>query len=118
MPYRALSRVRLSCKHNWHCLRHHPLGELAGSLGDLGTIFVSTSVRSLTVGSQGTLLPILIAMTAAGSISITSTLVFSGIWNILSGTVFGVPVVVLDNQSTNLCLNSRFLSIEAVIMTN
>lgn len=102
MHYRALHHVKHSFKHNWHCLRCHPLGELAGSLGDLGTIHrIASSVPSLTVGLQGTLLPILIAMTTAGSISITSTLVFCGIWNLLSGTLFGVPIVVLDNQPIN-----------------
>jgi hypothetical protein len=77
MHNRGLHHLRQSFRNNWHCLRRNPLGELAGALGDLGT-----------------LLPIMVAMTAQGTISLPSTLIFSGIWNVLSGTLFGVPVVV------------------------
>lgn len=68
-----------SFKHNVQTLKDNPLGEIAGSLGDLGT-----------------LLPLMTALTAGGSISLTSTLIFSGVFNICSGAFFGVPIVVSD----------------------
>lgn len=72
-------------RHNVHTLRRTPLAELSGSLGDLGT-----------------LLPLMIAMAMNGSIDLPSTLVFSGITNILTGVVFGVPLPVsLELQLTN-----------------
>jgi len=43
---------------------------------------------------MGTLLPLLTAMTAAGSIDLTATLIFSGTFNFLSGAIYGVPIVV------------------------
>ncbi|KAI7907856.1 uncharacterized protein BX663DRAFT_12969 [Cokeromyces recurvatus] len=51
--------------------------EISGSLGDLGT-----------------LLPIMMSLAISGQINLTSTLWFTGIWNILSGICFGVPVCV------------------------
>ncbi|KAF3933154.1 hypothetical protein ABW19_dt0206061 [Dactylella cylindrospora] len=63
--------------YNWKMAFDNPLGEVAGSLGDLGT-----------------LLPLLTAMAAAGTIDPTSTFIFSGLWNIVSGSLFGVPIVV------------------------
>ncbi|KAK6332559.1 hypothetical protein TWF730_004219 [Orbilia blumenaviensis] len=63
--------------YNWKMVFDNPLGEVAGSLGDLGT-----------------LLPLLTAMAAAGTIDPTATFIFSGIWNIVSGSLFGIPIVV------------------------
>jgi len=77
MRHPLLSHVHKSFQNNWECLLSNPLGELAGSLGDLGT-----------------LLPVMVAMSVAGAISLPSTLIFSGIWNVLSGSLFGIPVVV------------------------
>ena len=51
--------------------------QISGSLGDLGT-----------------LLPIMISLSLAGQIDLTSTLWFTGFWNILSGLFFQVPVCV------------------------
>ncbi|RUS14836.1 hypothetical protein BC938DRAFT_477185 [Jimgerdemannia flammicorona] len=53
------------------------LQELSGSLGDLGT-----------------LLPILISLSLTNQINLTSSLWFGGIWNILSGLMFQVPMCV------------------------
>ncbi|KAK3403119.1 hypothetical protein B0T20DRAFT_450029 [Sordaria brevicollis] len=53
------------------------LSEISGSLGDLGT-----------------LLPLLLALSLQGSIDLPSTLLFSGLFNILTGVVFGVPLPV------------------------
>jgi hypothetical protein len=69
--------VQAVAKHNLHTLRHAPLAELSGSLGDLGT-----------------LLPLMIALSIGGSIDLASTLVFSGLANIVTGVLFGVPLPV------------------------
>jgi len=63
--------------YNARTLQKAPLAELSGSLGDLGT-----------------LLPLMIAMALQGSIDLSTTLVFSGITNILTGALFGVPLPV------------------------
>lgn len=71
------SRLQAVAKHNLRTLRDAPLAELSGSLGDLGT-----------------LLPLMIALSIGGSIDLASTLVFSGLANILTGAFFGVPLPV------------------------
>lgn len=63
--------------HNLSTLLRSPLSEISGSFGDLGT-----------------LLPILIALTLNNSISLSSTLVFSGLANIYTGVLFGIPLPV------------------------
>jgi MFS superfamily sulfate permease-like transporter len=70
----GLKRVN---KHNVHIFRSSPLAEISGSLGDLGT-----------------LLPIFIALSLNNSINVSSTLVFTGLANIASGMLFGVPIPV------------------------
>lgn len=62
---------------NLHILKSQPVAEISGSLGDLGTF-----------------LPIAIALSINGTISLSSTLVFSGIANILTGLFFGIPLPV------------------------
>lgn len=69
--------IRSIAEYNVHTLKTSPLAEISGSLGDLGT-----------------LLPLMIAMAINGSISLGSTLVFSGITNILTGAFFGIPLPV------------------------
>lgn len=73
----SLASLRRINVHNLNTLRSSPLSELSGSLGDLGT-----------------LLPLLIALTLTGSISLPATLVFSGLANIGTGVVFGIPLPV------------------------
>lgn len=63
--------------NNWATLKESPLAEISGALGDLGT-----------------LLPLMIALAVQNSISLSSTLVFSGLWNILTGAIFGIPLPV------------------------
>jgi hypothetical protein len=63
--------------NNVSTLRRSPFAEISGSLGDLGT-----------------LLPLMIALALQGSISLSTTLVFSGLWNIMTGMVFGIPLPV------------------------
>lgn len=64
-------------EYNLRILREQPLAELSGSLGDLGT-----------------LLPLMIALAIQGSIDLSTTLVFSGLTNILTGLFYGVPLPV------------------------
>ncbi|KAK5114587.1 hypothetical protein LTR85_010164 [Meristemomyces frigidus] len=69
--------LRSITEHNVRTIRESPLAELSGSLGDLGT-----------------LLPLMIAMAVKGSIDLPATLVFSGLTNILTGAVYGIPLPV------------------------
>ncbi|VDB92053.1 unnamed protein product [Peniophora sp. CBMAI 1063] len=71
------ARMRRVASHNLHTLRTRPISEISGSLGDLGT-----------------LLPLLIAMTISHSIHLPSTLIFTGLSNILTGLLFGIPLPV------------------------
>ncbi|KAH8785324.1 hypothetical protein F5883DRAFT_85199 [Diaporthe sp. PMI_573] len=73
----ALKDIPKLTKHNLRTLRHAPLSEISGALGDLGT-----------------LLPLMIALALQGSISLPTTLVFSGVFNIATGAVFGLPLPV------------------------
>lgn len=63
-------------RYNLRTFRSQPLAEISGSLGDLGT-----------------LLPILLAL-SLGYVSLSSTLVFAGLANILTGLFFGIPLPV------------------------
>jgi Molybdate transporter of MFS superfamily len=70
--------------NNVSTLRRSLLAEISGSLGDLGT-----------------LLPLMIALALQNSISLSTTLVFSGIWNIMTGLVFGIPLPVQPMKVCN-----------------
>ncbi|EED20407.1 sulfate transporter, putative [Talaromyces stipitatus ATCC 10500] len=72
-----ISSFRDISARNLHILKAQPVAEISGSLGDLGTF-----------------LPIAIALSVNGTISLSSTLVFSGIANILTGLFFGIPLPV------------------------
>jgi len=72
-----LSHIRQLNANNVASLRASPRAEISGSLGDLGT-----------------LLPLMIALAVNNSIVLSTTLVFSGLWNIVTGVVFGIPLPV------------------------
>lgn len=81
-----LERLKGIHKRNIRILHQRPLQEISGAFGDLGT-----------------LLPIIIALSRTstgrlyddrGPISVSSTLVFSGLANILTGVAFGIPLPV------------------------
>lgn len=78
------SKVRRLHAENVAAFRKSPLSEISGSLGDLGT-----------------LLPLMIALAVNDSISLSTTLVFSGVWNILTGVLFGIPLPV---QPMKVCM--------------
>lgn len=73
----AVSDFRRIHSNNVSTLRRSPLTEISGSLGDLGT-----------------LLPLMIALALQDSISLSTTLVFSGLWNVVTGLAFGIPLPV------------------------
>lgn len=77
LPASIYSRLRRSMSYNIQTFRANPLGEISGSLGDLGT-----------------LLPLMTALANAKSIDFSSTLIFTGIFNIATGIYFGVPIAV------------------------
>lgn len=62
---------------NLRIFRERYVSEISGSLGDLGTF-----------------LPIAIALSISGAVSLSSTLIFSGLFNILTGALFGIPLPV------------------------
>ncbi|EEQ91456.1 sulfate transporter [Blastomyces dermatitidis ER-3] len=64
-------------RHNRQTLRNQPLSELSGALGDLGTF-----------------LPLLTALAINNTVSLPATLLFSGLYNILTGLFFGIPLPV------------------------
>lgn len=87
---RAPLNLRRAHRRNLAALKESPLAEVSGALGDLGT-----------------LLPLMIALAAQGSISLDSTLVFSGLFNVLTGAVFGVPLPVQPMKVTSRHLLPR-----------
>lgn len=82
----SLQSIRRAHANNIATFLRDPVAEISGSLGDLGT-----------------LLPLMIALAANYSISLSSTLVFSGIWNILTGVIFGIPLPVQPMKVRGPC---------------
>ncbi len=72
-----MSSLRSIQRSNLEAFRRQPLAEISGSVGDLGTF-----------------LPIVIALTISHQISLPTTLVFTGIFNILTACFFGIPLPV------------------------
>lgn len=84
-----------SQQHNIRTFKSTPFAELSGSLGDLGT-----------------LLPLLIALTLTNSIALSSTLVFTGLANILTGICFSIPLPVQPMKAIAAVAIARRFSIE------
>lgn len=72
-----ISNIKRFHRNNVATVRNSPLAEISGALGDLGT-----------------LLPLMITLAVNGSISLSTTLVFSGFFNLVTGVVFGIPLPV------------------------
>jgi hypothetical protein len=73
------------------------LSELSGSLGTISHLTISKEHTHLhilhyDIGDLGTLLPILVGLAASGQVSLTSSLVFGGVFNIITGFVYRIPV--------------------------
>ncbi|OCK77666.1 hypothetical protein K432DRAFT_384490 [Lepidopterella palustris CBS 459.81] len=90
-----LPHLRLTSHHNIQTLLTQPLPELSGSLGDLGT-----------------LLPLMTALTLTHSISLPSTLFFTGLANIFSGIAFGIPLPVQPMKAIAAVAIARNFSLE------
>lgn len=75
------THLRRINKHNLTTFRSQPLSEISGSLGDLGTF-----------------LPLLIALATSNTtphqISLSTTLILTGLYNIATGILFGIPLPV------------------------
>jgi hypothetical protein len=84
------TQIRRLYANNVATFRSAPLSEISGALGDLGT-----------------LLPLMIALAVNNSISLSTILVFSGIWNITTGVAFGIPLPVqpMKVSENHLCRN-------------
>jgi hypothetical protein len=91
----SLRRFRCTQIHNVETFRSHPIGELSGSLGDLGT-----------------LLPLMTALVVTNSISLPSTLLFTGAANILTGVAFGLPLPVQPMKAIAAVAIARKFSLD------
>lgn len=80
-PSSFLLHLRRIHDHNVHTFLTQPLSEISGSLGDLGTF-----------------LPLLIALASSSTtpyqISLSTTLILTGLYNIATGIFFGIPLPV------------------------
>jgi hypothetical protein len=94
-PSTPVSRLRRVQKHNFDTIRSQPLAELSGSLGDLGT-----------------LLPLMTALVLTNSISLPSTLLFTGAANIFTGVAFGLPLPVQPMKAIAAVAIARRFSLE------
>ncbi|KAL2190802.1 hypothetical protein L209DRAFT_673073 [Thermothelomyces heterothallicus CBS 203.75] len=81
-------------QYNLRTLRQAPLAEISGALGDLGT-----------------LLPLMIALALQGSIDLPSTLIFSGLFNMVTGAVFAIPLPVQPMKAIAASAISTHLSL-------
>lgn len=73
----SVAELREISRHNISTFRCGYVSEISGSLGDLGTF-----------------LPIAIALALNDTVSLSSTLIFSGLYNIITGFFFGIPLPV------------------------
>lgn len=90
--FRRLQKVH---RYNGDVLKSSPLSELSGSLGDFGT-----------------LLPLMTALVLTGSISLPSTLLFTGAANVLTGVAFGIPLPVQPMKAIASIAIARKFTIE------
>ncbi|KAF9208928.1 hypothetical protein CPC16_010247 [Podila verticillata] len=74
------------------------LGELSGSLGDLGT-----------------LLPIMLSLAITGQVDLTASLIFGGLWNILTGLAFRMPMCVQPMKSIAAIALTNHMSMGSVM---
>ncbi|KAL2157390.1 hypothetical protein VTH06DRAFT_6209 [Thermothelomyces fergusii] len=90
-----LSELVRRNQYNLRTLRRAPLAEISGALGDLGT-----------------LLPLMIALALQGSIDLPATLMFSGLFNIVTGLVFAIPLPVQPMKAIAASAISTHLSLQ------
>lgn len=92
---RSLRRLHRIQRHNVETITTQPLAELSGSLGDLGT-----------------LLPLMTALVITESISLPSTLLFTGAANIFTGFAFGLPLPVQPMKAIAAVAIARKFTLE------
>jgi hypothetical protein len=90
-----IPRLRRIQRHNVDFFKSQPLAELSGSLGDLGT-----------------LLPLMTALVLTNSISLPSTLLFTGAANIFTGVAFGIPLPVQPMKAIAAVAIARKFTLE------
>lgn len=93
-----LADIRRFHANNVATLKRSPLTEISGSLGDLGT-----------------LLPLMVALAVQNSISLSTTLVFSGLWNVVTGVMFGIPLPVQPMKAIAAVAISRNFTIAETV---
>ncbi|ERN13623.1 hypothetical protein AMTRI_Chr06g177510 [Amborella trichopoda] len=74
--------VRIRQKISENLVIRRPLPEINGAMGDLGTF-----------------IPIIIAVTLVNGLDLSITLIFTGLYNIITGVFFGVPMPVQPMKS-------------------
>jgi len=89
----SFTKIRHLNANNVATFRASPLSEISGSLGDLGT-----------------LLPLMIALAVNNSISLSTTLVFSGLWNVFTGVFFGIPLPVQPMKVSDTWRSSVYVT--------
>ncbi|KAJ1976155.1 hypothetical protein H4R35_002820 [Dimargaris xerosporica] len=87
---RLARAVRAKGQHYW---KHLTWQEVSGSLGDLGT-----------------LVPILVSLSVTQQVSLPASLVFGGLWNIVTGLHFGIPMCVQPMKAIAAIALSKPLS--------
>ncbi|KAF2853326.1 hypothetical protein T440DRAFT_325178 [Plenodomus tracheiphilus IPT5] len=90
-----IPRIRQNLHHNAETIKSQPLAELSGSLGDLGT-----------------LLPLMTALVITNSISLPSTLLFTGAANVFTGIAFGLPLPVQPMKAVAAVAIARRFTLE------
>lgn len=93
--FNPIPRLRRIHRHNVDTIKSQPLAELSGSLGDLGT-----------------LLPLMTALVLTNSISLPSTLLFTGAANLLTGAAFGIPLPVQPMKAIAAVAIARKFTLE------
>ncbi|GJJ75627.1 hypothetical protein EMPS_07985 [Entomortierella parvispora] len=98
-PAGMVDSFKADAADRWHSFRSgFRLGELSGSLGDLGT-----------------LLPIMLSLSLTGQVDLTASLIFGGIWNIVTGLAFRMPMCVQPMKSIAAIALTNHMSIGSVM---
>ncbi|KAF8984623.1 hypothetical protein BGZ46_007439 [Entomortierella lignicola] len=93
------SIIKDNVKERFHTFKSGlRVSELSGSLGDLGT-----------------LLPILLSLALTGQVDLTASLIFGGVWNILTGAIFRIPMCVQPMKSIAAIALTNHMSKGAVM---
>ncbi|CAO3570679.1 unnamed protein product [Mortierella alpina] len=98
-PTGLVNRLKADAKDRMHAFRAGlRLGELSGSLGDLGT-----------------LLPIMLSLSLTGQVDLTASLIFGGLWNIVTGLMFRMPMCVQPMKSIAAIALTNHMSMGSVM---